>query len=437
MTSRQKRRDEWRLTNKGTWTRSLGYRGCRVRLFEMTKGGSFYRSVYVPGHGQDRVSLSTTDRGEAERMGLALLGHLVTTVGPTAPERMDLEQLSEAFLAECPMFLDNTARSQSEARTRTAILRAGIGEHIDVRTLTEHHVRQYEARRRRGGIRYDAGKVTAVARQRTVQADVKLLKQMLNWACTRPMPGGGCWLDRNPLAHVRVRGEADVRRPVASQERFEATRTGMQAFQTRYLQEMESLDSAAKRARADRRYRSWLRAELGLVLLEATGRRRGAIMGLRWSDLDFASGRITWRAEYDKKRRTSTVCYPERLFATVREFQRRLGALGGCVFPQEQDAEQPAAPELLSQRISQAETAAALPKLDGGTCHPYRRKWRSERSHHPIKAVAVAGGWVDVETMLKCYDQPDDADILAVTSEERKRREGGAPRGAVGPRETD
>jgi hypothetical protein len=70
-----------------------------------------------------------------------------------------------------------------------------------------------------------------------------------------------------------------------------------------------------------------------------------------------------------------------------------------------------------------AETAAELPKLEGGTCHPFRRKWKSERANHPIKAVAVAGGWTDITTMLRCYDHPDDADVLAVTSEPRKRRD--------------
>ena len=39
------------------------------------------------------------------------------------------------------------------------------------------------------------------------------------------------------------------------------------------------------------------------------------------------------------------------------------------------------------------------------------------------KAVAHAGGWDDVGTMLRCYDHPEDADILAVTSETRKWRE--------------
>jgi hypothetical protein len=39
------------------------------------------------------------------------------------------------------------------------------------------------------------------------------------------------------------------------------------------------------------------------------------------------------------------------------------------------------------------------------------------------KAVAHAGGWDDVGTMLRCYDHLEDADILAVTGETRKRRD--------------
>jgi len=57
-------------------------------------------------------------------------------------------------------------------------------------------------------------------RQQSIQGDIKLLKQMLTWACTVPTAGGGRWLDRNPLGHVRVHGERDVTRPVAGVERF-------------------------------------------------------------------------------------------------------------------------------------------------------------------------------------------------------------------------
>jgi integrase len=356
-------------------------------------------------------------------LGRSLLAALLTGIVPKRTPAVRLGALANAFVAKSPMHLDNAPSSKADYCTRIAILRAALGDHTDVRTFTEHHVRQYEARRRAGGIRYGDGRVTAAVRQRAAQADVKLLKQMLNWACTRPMPEGDCWLDRNPLAYVRVKGEQDVQRPVTTFERFEATRNAMRVFQDRYAEEGRTLDSAPARDRAERRSASWVRAELGLVLLEATGRRRGAIIGLRWSDFDVDTHRVTWRAEHDKKRRTWVVCYPDEFFDTIRAFRRRLAAVGGFLFPRADDPEQPAPPELLSQRIRQAEIAAGLPKLVGGTCHPYRRKWRSERSHHPIKAVAVAGGWTDLDTMLRCYDHPDDADVLAVTSEPRKRGE--------------
>lgn len=159
------------------------------------------------------------------------------------------------------------------------------------------------------------------------------------------------------------------------------------------------------------------------MLLEETGKRRSSIVGLRWSDFDFSTSRVTWSPLYDKRRKTWVVKYPMSFFETVREFQRRLGAVGGYVFPREDDLNRPIPRELVSQWIRKAEEAAGLPKLDGGTTHPYRRKWRSERGHLPPKAVAIAGGWSDLATMERCYNQPDDADVLAVTSEPNKRRE--------------
>ena len=422
MPPRTKRRDQWRTTKSGTWTISLGSRGQRVRLFQMTKDGMYYREVYGPG-GKDRRSLNTRDKASAERLGLQLLAALMTGDVPPPRSLVRLGELAAAFVAESPMFLDNTEHTKADQRTRVSILVAALGATCDVRTLTENHVRQYEARRKAGGIAYRDEKLTGPVRQRSVQADVKLLKQMLTWACTRTAPGGGRWLDQNPLQYVRVRGENDVQRPVATTERFEATRAAMQAFQRTYVEEARTTGSPGARTRAESRGAAWVRAELALVLLAETGRRRGSVRGLRWSDFDFGTKRVTWRPEHDKKRKTWVVPYPDAFFDLVRDFQRRLGAAGGYLFPQQDDPERPVAPDLLSQWIRKAEDRAGLPKLAGGTTHPYRRKWRSERTHLPIKAVAVAGGWTDFDTMLRCYDQPDDADVLAVTSETKRRRE--------------
>ena len=79
--------------------------------------------------------------------------------------------------------------------------------------------------------------------------------------------------------------------------------------------------------------------------------------------------------------------------------------------------------DLLTQWLAAAERKANLPKLAGGLWHPYRRKWASERMHLPLKAVADAGGWKDVTTLLTCYQHADEAALLEVMSEPRKRAE--------------
>ena len=370
----------------------------RVRLFAHRSGNMMLEYRDESG-AKKRISLQHADLERGKAAADALAAELrkadkPRTLFDNETDSVRLRDLCKRFLDESPMLLDNTDRSQKDARTRLSIIRATIGDARDVRTLSENDVRQYEARRRAGGISYgDDGCKTEKVRQRTVQSDIKLLKQVFNWACSVTHPDGSRLLERNPIQYVRVKGEHDVMRPIASYERFEATREAMRGFQQRYAAEAKSLDGKLERARAERRQVSWVRAEVALVLLEATGKRRSSIVGLQWSDFDYAVQRVTWRPEHDKKRKTWVVPYPASFFETVREFQRRLGTAGGYVFPRHEDAEQHAPCEMVSQWIRKAEVAAGLPKLDGGTCHPYRRKWRSERRH--CRQGRCTRGWMD------------------------------------------
>lgn len=125
---------------------------------------------------------------------------------------------------------------------------------------------------------------------------------------------------------------------------------------------------------------------------------------------------MTWRT-----------AYPTEIFTELREFRKRLGGKSTFLFPRLDDRDGPTRAELLSQWIAKAEAEAGLPKLQGSLCHAYRRKWKSDRAHHPIKAVADAGGWKDIGTMLKCYEISDDAAILEVTSSPRYRLAVAAP----------
>ncbi len=111
---------------------------------------------------------------------------------------------------------------------------------------------------------------------------------------------------------------------------------------------------------------------------------------------------------------------PPSLCDEVQQFRTCLGAIAGWVFARESDGEAPTDRHLFDKWLAVAEARAELPKLDGGLWHPYRRKWATERKHLPLKDVAAAGGWRDVETLLECYQQPDAETLLAVMAGGRR-----------------
>jgi hypothetical protein len=83
----------------------------------------------------------------------------------------------------------------------------------------------------------------------------------------------------------------------------------------------------------------------------------------------------------------------------------------------------------IGEWLREAERRAKLPKLAGGLWHPYRRGWTSERMRFPLKAVVDAGGWKDVTTLVRCYQQTDERTLLAVMANDSSEtdRADGAP----------
>lgn len=51
---------------------------------------------------------------------------------------------------------------------------------------------------------------------------------------------------------------------------------------------------------------------------------------------------------------------------------------------------------LFDRWLAVADVKAELPRLEGSLWHAYRRKWASERKHHPLPDVAAADGWKDL-----------------------------------------
>jgi integrase len=172
---------------------------------------------------------------------------------------------------------------------------------------------EYVALRRRG-TGWPDGRITKPVRARAIASELHVLRTMLLWA-TRVRQAEGSWLLRDyPLRGLKLPREEDVRRPIATHERF--------------LKPREAIRTLAGTAHQKRGRERWVRIELALVLAEATGARVGAIRGLRWSDITYSPPRIRWRAEFDKKGRERLVPIPESLLQELRRFQAQLGGIG-------------------------------------------------------------------------------------------------------------
>jgi len=81
-------------------------------------------------------------------------------------------------------------------------------------------------------------------------------------------------------------------------------------------------------------------------------------------------------------------------------------------------------PATLNQHLSRrADELAGVPRLAGGQWHPYRRKWATERTHLPDVDVAAAGGWAELSSLKRVYQQADDDTMLQVVLQGGELRE--------------
>lgn len=412
MATRKPSRTEWRLKG-GRWTRSLGNRGARVRLFQKCSEGLFYRDVWTPDKGHNKKCLGTTDRDEADRMGKALVAALLRADENISHGVLSLSVLWEHYKADCLAYQDHTPLMKKEMDARYLVLATFFGERCDVRDLTEHDQNAFVKKRLAGGIIIGKNKdgtdrLTPKVRPRSAQADVELLRSMLHWATTFRLRSGARLLERDPLAGVKRPGRGtNPRRPLATHDRFMATRRAIQGL-------AEESDDEVQRQR-------WLKLELALVIAEATGRRLGSIRQLKWSDIDFGANRILWSSVTDKMGVEAKVPMSKALSDELQSFRvKRGGAFGGLLFPSETDRDKPIRRDVFGKWLQQAERRAELVKLDGSLWHAYRRSWATERKDMSPVDVARCGGWKGPRTLLEIYQQPDDETMLAVMEHSRK-----------------
>jgi integrase len=224
----------------------------------------------------------------------------------------------------------------------------------------------------------------------------------------------------NPVRGFEAPREKNPRRPVATQDRYEAIRR---------VSDRVTMGVAPRRRGRRweyRKVRSYLSEILDIV--NGTGRRISAACSLRYRDLRLNDGTphgsIRWPADTDKEGTERTVpISPTVRRALDRITAERPGIGGAPLFPSPLKQGEPIRYELASAWLREAEKLAGLEPLKGSLWHAYRRGWATARKHLPAVDVAEAGGWAGPQTMQASYQHADRDTMLRVVLEAGELRE--------------
>jgi integrase len=376
------------------WAKSIGDRGCRVRIYEPRVGANLMRSIWIDGK-EDRKSLGHRERERAVREAHALLAALMANETAFEQETLTVGMLV-AMYKQGPAHSDKKPRTRSEDARKLERLVAFLGATRRVDSLGESDVRRYVRARREGNRTLVGVRPGVSVNNRTIEADLVALLTALNWAAKERDRNGHRLIQENPLFGVGLPREQNPRRPVMTHDCYQAL-----------VQVAEQIDPMLR---------------VVLVVAEGTGRRVSAIRMLRWDDVDLPEGKIRWRAENDKKGYEMVVPISDDVRAALQEWRRQRPAIGGaCVFSAPATPEEPCSRHLLDDWLRRAYRAAGIESERGGLWHPIRRKWATERKDYSLKDVAAAGGWRDPQTLLRSYQQTDAETIRQVVLNPSRR----------------
>src|SRR2546425_8300810 len=161
------------------WTKSLGERGRRIRLYEKYPGGPIMRSVFVNGK-EVRKSLGHRDKEKAVRQGYELLTALLANEQALDERSLTLGLLADLYL-ESPAHLSKKPRTQhAESQILQRVVKF-LGQTRRADTLSESDVKRYTMARRRGDATPSAAREGRPVGDRTIGADLEMLLRAVRW----------------------------------------------------------------------------------------------------------------------------------------------------------------------------------------------------------------------------------------------------------------
>ena len=134
------------------------------------------------------------------------------------------------------------------------------------------------------------------------------------------------------------------------------------------------------------------------MLAHETGHRLGALLNLRWSDVDLTAGRVVWRAASDKIGWEHTT----PLTTVARAALMEAPGIGEALVVAGVSR------HLARDWIERAQRRAGLPPEPGRGWHALRRHFASELRNAPFRDLCVLGGWKNPQTVLTCYQRPSE-----------------------------
>lgn len=366
----------------------------RVRAFEEVKTGMLYLEWHERGK-RRRKSLGHRDEDRAKRQAEKVAYQIGEARWKPSAE-ITLGELFDIYLVEeSPQ--KGEGKRKHDHRCAEMFNRF-FGRNRKAQTLNQRDWSGFIQQRRCGKIAPPRSTPGQEVVMRTVIYDLKFLRAALAWATRSRNGSGQALLPQNPVQGFVLPKEDSPSRPRTSHMRYE-----------------KMLEAAAD---MDWRFR------VALVLAHETGHRAHSIRHLQWRDID--GERITWRAEHDKigfEHVTPITPEAQKALQAARTEQPGVGQ--AWVLPAPQDATRPCSRHLLRTWWRRAEELAGLEHVDRLGWHGLRRKFGDELRELPMKDLCHLGGWKDAQTVLTCYQQPDEETQRQALQHRRRALAGG------------
>jgi hypothetical protein len=443
------------MSRRKMWRHSAGERGSSFVVCEREPGGMLYEMVWHPGKKYPVYrSLGHRDRDAAKEYAREQAEKLRLGQKTARAEPLTFHRLVDLYL-EYRTPKKDAEKVQGEDRRKAALWKTRIESTRLAIDVTLKDWEDFLPLRLTGAIDGRGNHVTPKKRvpvgPTQVRHDGVFLRSVYYWGMSWRAQGGRPLVAFNPFgapakgvkSAFELPENLTPRRPIASDDRYDAVlavakrvlmplapnRRDLSTTRTAVITKARPFGRYGKMAAAKRLMERSYLYEL-LVLSYWTGRRRGAIVDLWYSDLQWAkdgSLAIRWRPTKHAKVTKVIRAHPE-VARVLKAFLSERPGIGDIpLFPSPRKPEQAVDVSTVDEWLLEAEKTAndgeGVPRLKQGRWHPYRRAWATKRKDKADADVMEAGGWKSLKVLKTIYQQSDDMTLIDVIENPRRLEE--------------